>query len=259
MASQGLSRISFMLVGLLLAATALAQQAAPVTRKSLGSVPVRPSPNQVVGHPNFGTQDLTYIRFNGIEFYPYQGTVSYSSVGNLRSATALQGLEANLHVPTGAIIDYIELDACDTNASVDMQLTVFECDPFGSALCVPATSVTTTGATGCQTVSISGVGYTVDNALHALGFEAFDNAGDGSLAVASAVVGYRLQVSPAPGSPTFTDVPTDSIYFQFIEALAASGITAGCLPGPQYCPDRPITRAEMAVFMAKALGLHFPN
>jgi hypothetical protein len=43
-----------------------------------------------------------------------------------------------------------------------------------------------------------------------------------------------------------------------VEALSASGITAGCSP-TQYCVNAPITRGEMAVFLAAALGLHFPN
>jgi len=69
---------------------------------------------------------------------------------------------------------------------------------------------------------------------------------------------YMLQVSPAPGTATFGDVPTDHPFFQFVEALAASGITAGCGSG-NYCPDQPLTRGQMAVFLSKALGLHFPN
>ncbi len=67
---------------------------------------------------------------------------------------------------------------------------------------------------------------------------------------------YRLQVSPAPGVATFTDVPTDHPFFQFVEALVASGITVGC-GGGLYCVDDPITRGQMAVFISKALGLHF--
>jgi hypothetical protein len=63
-------------------------------------------------------------------------------------------------------------------------------------------------------------------------------------------------VSPAPGSATFGDVPTSHPFFQFIEALVASGITAGC-GGGNYCPDAPLTRGQMAVFLSKALGLHF--
>jgi hypothetical protein len=70
---------------------------------------------------------------------------------------------------------------------------------------------------------------------------------------------YRLQVSPAPAVATFpNDVPTSHPYFRFVEALARSGITAGC-GGNSYCPDAPITRGQMAVFLAVALGLHFPN
>ena len=40
-----------------------------------------------------------------------------------------------------------------------------------------------------------------------------------------------------------------------IDALAAARITAGCATDPlRYCPDRPVTRAEMATFLARALG-----
>jgi hypothetical protein len=76
-------------------------------------------------------------------------------------------------------------------------------------------------------------------------------------ALAGAVVRWRRSVSPAPDSATFGDVPTDHPFFQFVEALAASGITAGCGTGI-YCPDDPLTRGQMAVFLAKALGLHWP-
>ena len=41
-----------------------------------------------------------------------------------------------------------------------------------------------------------------------------------------------------------------------IDALAAARITAGCQAAPlRYCPDRPVNRAEMATFLARALGL----
>ncbi len=53
-------------------------------------------------------------------------------------------------------------------------------------------------------------------------------------------------------------MPTNHQFFQFIEALAASGITGGCGTGI-YCPDNPVTRGQMAVCLSIALGLHFPN
>jgi S-layer homology domain len=68
---------------------------------------------------------------------------------------------------------------------------------------------------------------------------------------------WRRQVSPPPAAASFADVPTTNGFFQFVEALAASGITAGC-GGGNFCPDSPLTRGQMAVFLSKALGLHWP-
>ena len=63
-------------------------------------------------------------------------------------------------------------------------------------------------------------------------------------------------MSPAPAQATFSDVPLTHPFSQYVEALAASGITAGCGAG-KFCPDAALTRGQMAVFLAKALGLHF--
>jgi hypothetical protein len=49
----------------------------------------------------------------------------------------------------------------------------------------------------------------------------------------------------------FGDVPCPSQYANWIERLSAEGITAGC-GGGNYCPDNPVTRAQMAVFLLKA-------
>ena len=67
---------------------------------------------------------------------------------------------------------------------------------------------------------------------------------------------WMRQVSPEPSVATFSDVPTNHPQFQFIEALEASAITVGC-GGGNYCPDSPLTRGQMAVFLAKALGLYW--
>lgn len=74
--------------------------------------------------------------------------------------------------------------------------------------------------------------------------------------------GVRLwwlrEPSPKPATATFSDVPTDHMFHQFVEALAASGITAGCASAPlRFCPDDPVTRGQMAVFLSSALGLHW--
>ena len=78
----------------------------------------------------------------------------------------------------------------------------------------------------------------------------------GATKIYKMMVYYKLQVSPAPASASFTDVPTGHWAFQFIQALRSSGITTGCT-ATTYCPDANVTRAEMAVFMSRALGLAF--
>ena len=67
---------------------------------------------------------------------------------------------------------------------------------------------------------------------------------------------WHRQVSPPPATATFNDVPTNALFFPYVEALAASAITGGC-GGGNYCPSAPLTRGQMAVFLAKALGLHW--
>ena len=74
---------------------------------------------------------------------------------------------------------------------------------------------------------------------------------------AGCMVYWTRQVSPAPATATFSDVPTSHPFFRFVQALYSSGITAGCSP-TNFCPDNTLTRGEMAVFLAKGLGLSYP-
>jgi hypothetical protein len=55
---------------------------------------------------------------------------------------------------------------------------------------------------------------------------------------------------PLATGAVFSDVPASAFAADWIEALAAEGITAGC-GGGRYCPSGLVTRAEMAVFLIK--------
>lgn len=61
-----------------------------------------------------------------------------------------------------------------------------------------------------------------------------------------------LELSRADGA-TFSDTDTSQFAAE-IEALAAADITVGCAEG-RYCPDRPLTRGQMASLLARALDL----
>jgi hypothetical protein len=69
---------------------------------------------------------------------------------------------------------------------------------------------------------------------------------------------WERTISPAPATATFPDVPTTMWAFQYVEALVASGITEG-MPDGLYHPYDPVTRAQLATFLSRALGLHWPN
>lgn len=60
---------------------------------------------------------------------------------------------------------------------------------------------------------------------------------------------------PATTTDYFTD-DDGNIHEANINRLRASGITVGCgVGGTAYCPNRKVTRAEMATFLVRALGL----
>jgi len=58
--------------------------------------------------------------------------------------------------------------------------------------------------------------------------------------------------APPPCTGAFADVPCPSAFADWIEQLAAEGVTGGC-GGANYCPGSPVTRAQMAVFLLKTL------
>jgi hypothetical protein len=55
----------------------------------------------------------------------------------------------------------------------------------------------------------------------------------------------------------FADVPSSNIFRSDIQKLATAGITKGCNPpsNTRFCPSDNVTRAQMASFFARALGL----
>jgi hypothetical protein len=166
-----------------------------------------------------------------------------------------------LRLPSGTLIDHIELDACDEDGSADVAATLFDCvdDQSGPGTCTVMQSVATDGTPGCAFVPGNSLGANVDNLNH----DYFIQVGvppDNYVSALRAVrVYYRLQVSAPPTTATFNDVPTSDPAFQFIEAFTAAGITAGCSTSPPlFCPDATVTRRQMAVFFAKALGLNYP-
>lgn len=69
---------------------------------------------------------------------------------------------------------------------------------------------------------------------------------------------YGATFVPLPlAVPSFLDVDLSHWATNWIEQLAAEGITGGC-GGDNFCPDQPVTRAQMAVFLVRTFGLQGP-
>ncbi len=68
-----------------------------------------------------------------------------------------------------------------------------------------------------------------------------------------AVAVWLIPASPAAAAGTFDD-DDGNVHEAAIEAIAAEGITVGCSTN-LYCPDRAVTRGQMASFLQRALDL----
>jgi hypothetical protein len=218
---------------------------------------------------DFGTAGDTVSTFTPWAFRPVESSTTFTSFlgvvwpteppvvipNNPRGVTAGPTFVANLQVPEGAIIDYVTLNVCNNNGVAAPLI-------FGGGEDIQDfAGVTTTVTNGCAVTSSGLIDHQVAaNAGHSLYIFVNWQGGpmDGSVSFAEGAVWWHRTVSPAPVTATFGDVPTSDPAFQWIEALVASGITAGCGSG-NYCPDAPLTRRQMAVFLAKGLGLYWPN
>lgn len=241
------------------------------------TAPEKSRPVEGLNSPNFGTIQEHYIRIGAPEFVvdtissdtyntPYGSTwhpeaLSFNYRRYPLTETGYNHFLSTVSPPGGALLTYVELDACDTDTTpgLDVVLNVYDCGWRGDCNGTPLATLSSSGNenVGCAAASTAISNYTVDNYEHEILLDVKINyGGNQSQSLAGVIVGWKYQVSPAPATATFPDVPTSDPAFQFIEALYDSGITAGCAGG-NYCPDAPLTRRQMAVFLSKALGLYW--
>ncbi len=230
----------------------------------------RPRPSVPETRTTYGTTVESYYRVAASEFTPLALPATYSdqffqNPGSLylsRFGTSGEVFVAAPHLPSGAQLTYLELDNCDFNDGfqLDVYLSLLDCDYSGycgtSAIrSISSANNATLNACSYVATDLSDLGLTVNNYGRQLSLLVTTPALDASTSFSGVILGYRLQVAPAPATPTFNDVPTSDFGFQYIEALNLWGITGGC-GGGAYCPDSPVTRRQMAIFIAKALGLY---
>jgi hypothetical protein len=215
----------------------------------------------------YGTQGLTFVNVHAYAFQPTYSTDLVTEDGNgyryFGAPPVSPWMGAPVQLPSGVVIDHIRISLCSEDPDA-LLLTLYDNGVGGSGGGGGTQIVSLQTPLGCgeafAAVPNGGYLYT-QNANHPL-YLALYWAGDGfdgATKFNNVSIAYRRAVSPAPLNATFNDVPVSHPFFQYVEALGQSGITGGCNASPPlYCPDAPLTRAQMAAFLAKALGLHWP-
>jgi S-layer homology domain len=198
-----------------------------------------------------GSPPLTYATFH-----------YYNSPGSATPTGYFASIDSE--VPNGSVMDKVSCLFEDSSATNDVSFSVQKY--FSDFSGVPArggstlASFTSTGSPGLGFVNIAVPPETVIRLPSATLANNYQLRADISAdtSFAGCFVFWTRQISPGPASASFTDVPTGHQFFKEIEALKASGITLGC-SATTYCPDQTVTRGQMAAFLARALGLNFPN
>jgi hypothetical protein len=215
----------------------------------------------------YGTECCQMLPIHASAFVPRATETPvfrFSGIGYIY-VYANEPMWAPVVLPSGAVLDNIDLyyfDFADPE-NVCASLWAYTGPTLlGSPPSQQLMSAICSSGDGGYGYAVQELSGTIDNnvwfsngAQYALVLESSD--GGGLTGVKGVTIWWHREVRGAPGSATFNDVPVNHPQFQFIEALVESGITVGCGSG-NYCPDNPVTRGQMAVFLAKALGLYWP-
>jgi hypothetical protein len=228
--------------------------------------PRRPLLQSEVHPDEFGIRDVTITPITAASFTAITAAGKGLDIGtpvDLRTFSRFcndcseDGVQyfATVDVPAGAVIDFVGIN---TASSVDeiFILELFERNPQGHVAGLLGFSVP---AHGLGTDFDGPLGIPIpNNSDHQYVILVEQQASPDPQFFGGVEVRWHRTVSVPPAVATFADVPTSHPFYQFVEALAASGISGGC-GGGNFCPEAPVTRGQMAVFLSKALGLHFPD
>jgi S-layer homology domain len=218
---------------------------------------------EVVERPaDFGPAGDTVTTFYYSAFQPVDSSFTTATDGQgIWAATYSTGygsiFHATLQLPEGAVVDKAYFLVCQNN-TLSTPLVVGVARDFSDLGDANIPTIQTPGCYWVATPQIDSVSHENTGHVWVLFFNWLGGALDGSVKVKQAEVWWHRSVSAAPLSADFLDVPVSDPRFAFIEALYQAGITAGC-GGGYYCPDEPLTRGQIAVFLSKALGLYWPN
>ena len=228
-----------------------------------------PAPDQ---RHDFGSAPFFYSAVDSTAVKPYETGSSYFH-------TVSTGIFCNpgstdtrflgqIVIPHGVRMSALRVWLFDSNAIESATATIQSaCLPDFAAAIPIVTDLGTVSTTGAFAGgAFSSVAFPPANSLsdnQSCTYQALVQLSNAAGTCGSNNVGFykaRIEwerfIPVAPAVASFTDVPPGAQFFREIEALAASGITAGCTATPGgYCPEDPVTRRQMGAFFARGLGL----
>jgi hypothetical protein len=217
---------------------------------------------EAAAHPATGA--LTNLRDGFAGSYPISdaaadyGIVAAGATADPRSAT---GNDYGFTLPTPATRpashwDLTVTEALSTGESHDWTIHVgasFDDVLTGNSMYRYVEALLHSGVTaGCGTATYCPTGQ-VTRAQMAVFLARAMAGGDANVPAAGSVSGAGAYDCSAGGTSLFLDVAPELSYCRHVHYVYAQGVTTGCAVG-SYCPANPVTRAAMAMFVARAVA-----
>ena len=231
---------------------------------SQGMLPESAAQVEISAEPNWGTNSDIALVLDACDAFNRDSRHTYdaSNCTLIRpiSTESFTAIAFPVHLPSGASLNAVRIYFYDNTISTDISAGLYSKDnEGGSSVLANLTPPSFSGGNNSHTAA--GLSITIDNkpatgntyyvlaVLHGT-----PSTYEGIYRIS---FWYKLQVSPDPAYASFNDVPVGHWAHQYVEALNASGITAGYADG-SFRPGEPVLRGQMAAFLSKALGLHWP-
>lgn len=176
---------------------------------------------------------------------------TYNSPGQYRAT--VRAVDSRGLISSNTASANIEVENCLSTSAVSSTGSCFTADAFSGTVDVTAEG-------GCGWTAASHATWITVTA-------GGSGSGNGSVSysIAANTTGARRQGTMTIAGHTFTalqgvsflDVPMSNAFYTDIGKISAKGITLGC-DSQNYCPSLTVSRAQMAVFIVRALGVFNP-
>ena len=209
--------------------------------------------------PSAGSLDTLHAFTSGADGWSPSSSLFKAGDGTLYGTTSAGGDTTNCGIGCGTVY---KVDGSGTFSTVHAFLATDGRDPEGGV--IQATDGDFYGTTRNGGTGDFGTIYEMDSAGNVTTLYSFDGsvgqypvaglvqASDGNLYGTAGFGANQMGVLYRLAHQCYHDVATNNPFYPFICKVGVNQITGGC-GGGNYCPGNPVTRAQMAVFLLKAI------